>query len=396
MHRFVQSAAQRFSIAGYFLLGTVVMIFPPLMNAAMADFGLTVAALGLFFPAKALGGMFGGFFLGLWSDLVGRRRIVFGAAAAHGIALAVAALARSWTLFLLAFALAGVAQSAVATVVNALAADVNKGAEGKGLNILHGVYGLGGAAGPLAIAWMLESGAHWRTVLGVAALSWLVYGLYSLRLPYPPLNAGVKTGLGVSLALFRREAFLLLFVIAFAYNGVALSLLGWVSLFLQQSGLGALVSIGMISIFYLGMTAGRFACAALAERYGYAVTILACAVGTVGAYPLVVLGQSALALAIGILLAGLFISGLYPTALAYGSRAFPALAGTLTGGLSIAMTLGAMLPPWWTGLAASAWGFQTAVGINALLVVPLLWIGLRLVRMERAAPTAPAAPASQA
>ncbi len=383
----MHTALGRLSIVGYFLLGTVVMIFPPLMASAMAEFELSLASLGLFFPAKALGGMFGGFFIGLWSDLVGRRWIVFASTLALGIGLFAASTTTSWTLFLVAFMLAGVAQSAVATVVNALAADVNTSTQGKGLNILHGVYGLGAAVGPLAIAWMLGAGTHWRTILLVSAVSWLLFGIVAAFFPHPKIEAPKGKG-RFDVTMFKHEVFLLLFIIAFVYNGVSLSLLGWVSVYLQQSGIAPFIATSMISLFYLGMTVGRFACAAISERSGYAATIMLCALGTVVTYPLVVIGQSALWLGIGVLLSGLFVSGLYPTALAYGSRTFPALAGTVTGGLSVAMTLGAMLPPWWTGLAAEAWSFQTAVGINFILVVPLIWVAFRLRRDEQAGQSA--------
>lgn len=386
----MHSALGRLSIVGYFLLGTVVMIFPPLMASAMEEFKLGLASLGLFFPAKALGGMFGGFFIGLWSDLVGRRWIVFASALALGLGLFAASLTTSWVLFLVAFMLAGVAQSAVATVVNALASDVSESTRGKGLNILHGVYGLGAAVGPLAIAWMLAIDINWRTILMVSALSWLIFGAVSVFFAHPKIEASSKNGRKFNLALFKHEVFFLLFIIAFVYNGVALSLLGWVSVYLQQAGITQFIATSMISLFYLGMTVGRFACAAISERRGYASTIMICAVGTVVTYPLVVVGQSALWLGIGVLMSGLFVSGLYPTALAYGSRAFPALAGTITGGLSVAMTLGAMLPPWWTGIVAEAWNFQTAVGINFVLVLPLIWVAFRLKRDEQATKEEPA------
>lgn len=373
----------RLCILGYFLLGTVVMLFPPLMTSAIDAFQLSLASVGLFFPVKAVGGMFGGFVVGFWSDLVGRRWIVFGSALTVGIGLLAASLAKSWPLFLLAFLVAGVAQSAVATVVNALAADVNKATRGKGLNVLHGVYGLGAAAGPLAIASMLGGGVDWRTILTVAALLWVGFAALTTLFRYPEASAPAQSGRKLSFALFTHEIFLVLLVIAFVYNGVSMSLLGWVSVYLQQAGVAPFIATSMITLFYLGLTAGRFACAPLSERYGYATTILICSVGTVVAYPLVVIGQSAAWLGTGVLLSGFFVSGLYPTALAYGSRAFPALAGTITGSLSVGMTLGTMIPPWWTGLIAEASNFQVAVGVNFILVLLLLWASYRLRKDER-------------
>ena len=124
--------------------------------------------------------------------------------------------------------------------------------------------------------------------------------------------------------MLRNAGFLALFLIAFIYNGVAFSLLGWVALFMQESaGFSTFSSISMISVFYVALTAGRFLCAAYAERLGYAATLLILAVGLALTYPLVIFSTTAAPLVIGIFLTGLTLSGLFPTALAYGTRLYP-------------------------------------------------------------------------
>jgi fucose permease len=184
--------------------------------------------------------------------------------------------------------------------------------------------------------------------------------------------------------MFRQGAFFAMALIAFIYNGVAYGILGWVAIFMQQSaGFSLFSSVAMISVFYVALTAGRFLCAAYTERIGYAETLLILAIGITLAYPLVVLGIRSLLSVAGIFLTGLGLSGLFPTALAYGSRLYPEQTGTLTGTLSIAMTFGAMIPPLWTGIIADQWSFQVALGINYLLVLPLIFIALYLRRIER-------------
>ena len=42
-----------------------------------------------------------------------------------------------------------------------------------------------------------------------------------------------------------------------------------------------------------------------------------------------------------------------------------------------------MLPPLWTGVIASYWGFQLALGLNYLLVLPLIFLALYLGRVEK-------------
>lgn len=379
-------------LIGYLFIGTAVILMPSVMPSITQEFaatGITLALISLIFPAREVGSFLGNFLSGIGSDLVGRGPLVWIAALLLAMALTLAAFASWWPLFVGAFVLVSAAQASLSTGINAMIADANQAARGRALNTLHGVYGIGAALSPLVIGYLLEQGLPWRWALIGIATIWLLYGLvvwFSYR------SATAETGNAqkrkLDLSMLRRGPFLALFLIAFAYNGVAWSLLGWVALFMQQAaGLSTLLSVSLISVFYVALTIGRFLCAAYAEKLGYATIFLILAWGITLTYPLVVFG-SPLVVAIGVFLTGLSLSGLFPTALAYGSRLYPEQTGTVTGTLSIAMTLGSMAPPLWTGIIAERWSFQTALGVNYLMVLPLVFIALYLGRSEVRQPPA--------
>ena len=102
-------------------------------------------------------------------------------------------------------------------------------------------------------------------------------------------NLAQAAGAGLDWGMLRNAGFLSLFLIAFIYNGVAFSLLGWVALFMQDvAGLSTFQSISTVSVFYVALTLGRFICAAYAERLGYAATLLVLTAILILTYPLVV------------------------------------------------------------------------------------------------------------
>ena len=177
--------------------------------------------------------------------------------------------------------------------------------------------------------------------------------------------------------MLRRGPFLALFTIAFVYNGIAASLLTFVALYTQKTGgFSAFGSVSLVSLFYVALTLGRFACAALADRLGYARTFVLLAIGVVLTYPLVVLGGHPLLVSAGVFGTGLSLSGLFPTVLADGARRYPGQTGAVTGTLTVALTLGSILPPLWTGVLADATSLQIALGANyvmAALLVALAW-----------------------
>ena len=374
-------------LTGYLFIGTASVLIPSIMPSITTEYqatGLSLAAIGLIFPARAAGSIVGNLLAGLGSDRLGHDRMVWLAALLLAGSLALAGIAHPWLLFPTAFVVISGTQGALGTGINALTADANPDARASALNTLHGVYGIGAAVSPLIFGYLLEVGVAWRWMLGGTALLWLVYGIVSFALQNTPSTPGERRPSQLlDLSMLRAAPFLAIFAIAFIYNGVAYSLLGWVALFMQESaGFSAFFSISLISIFYVALTAGRFVCAAISERVGYGTTLLGLAVGITATYPLVVLSSNGLWVAVGVFLTGLSLSGLFPMALAYGSRLYPERTGAVSGTLNVSMTLGAMIPPVWTGVIAEWWSFQVALGVNYVMVLGLLAVAIYLYRID--------------
>jgi FHS family glucose/mannose:H+ symporter-like MFS transporter len=374
------------SLAGYLFIGTAAILIPSIMPVITNEFssaGLTLAAIGLIFPARSIGAIFGNLLSGLGSDILGRWRLVWLSALLLSASLAVAAITQLWIIFVIGFVFNSAAQSSLSTGINALVADANRSARARALNQLHAVYGFGAAVSPLVIGFLIDQGLEWRWALGGTAIIWLFYGIAAFFLSGDePIHERRGKAEKLDLGMLREGPFLSLFLIAFAYNGLATALLGWIAIYMQESaGFSTFWAVSMISVFYIALTIGRIFCAAYAERIGYAMTLLILLIGVTVTYPLVLVANPYVAVA-GVFLVGLSFSGLFPMALAYGTRLYTEQTGTVTGTLNVAMTLGAMLPPFWTSLMAEKWGLHTALAFNCFMLVPLIFLGLYLLRIE--------------
>lgn len=384
------------SLIGYLFIGTAAVLIPSVMPVIIDEYtalGLSLVAIGFIFPARSVGAILGNIISGVGSDLVGRWRLVWMSALILSISLALSAFTQLWFLFVVGFVLNSAAQSSLSTGINALVADANRGERARALNKLHAVYGFGAAISPLFIGYLIDSGIGWRWALGGTAIIWFAYGIAAYFLSSEE-SRGESQGKAekLDLRMLREGPFLALFLISFAYNGIATSLLGWVAVYMEESAhFTTFAAVSMISVFYVALTIGRVLCAAYAERLGYATTLLILLTGVTITYPLVVLGFHPYVAVAGVFLSGLSFSGLFPMALAYGARLYPEQTGTVTGTLNVAMTIGAMLPPLWTGIIAENWNLQIALAFNCFMVVPLIFLGLYLGRIEaRQSKTEPA------
>ena len=375
------------SLIGYLFIGTAAILIPSVMPVITSEYsaaGLSLAVIGLIFPARSIGAIFGNILSGVGSDLLGRWRLVWLSALLLAASLALAALTKLWIIFVIGFVLNSAAQSALSTSLNALVADANRNARARALNKLHAVYGFGAAVSPLVIGYLLDTGVAWRWALGGTAIIWFIYGIVTFLMSGDEPR-GERRGKAekLDLGMLRQGPFLALFLIAFAYNGLATSLLAWIAIYMQESaGFALQWAVSMISVFYVALTIGRVLCAAFAERVGYAMTLLIMLIGVTLTYPLVIIGIHPLVAVAGVFLSGLSFSGLFPMALAYGTRMYSEQTGTVTGTLNVAMTLGAMLPPYWTSVIAERWSMHTALTFNCFMLVPLIFLGIYLVRTE--------------
>ncbi|NLO35268.1 MAG: MFS transporter [Clostridiaceae bacterium] len=372
-------------LTGYFFLGFVPITLAPALPALIQTFQLTLASAGAVFAARSAGAFLGTLLGGTLSDRIGRKPVMVTGCLLQGLFLGLVGFSASWLLIIICFGLAGLASGLVNPAINALIAQVHAQKRGVALNSLHGVYSVGAMLGPVAAGLVLASPDGWRLVFGAGSLIWSLYGLGLIFLRLPPVQgqkSGARPAIRIS-TIFLNPFFLLLFAVSFLYNGTATSLVNWINTYLKQADFPLLLGAGMVSLFYLGLAAGRFSGGILAEKIGYSRLILLCALGSLAFYPLAIYANPPLLIGAGVLLAGVFLAGLHPTSLAYANRLYPELGGTVSSMLSLAMTFSATAVPWLTGFVADRAGFRLGFAINIALLLILPLVALLLLRLEK-------------
>jgi len=230
----------------------------------------TVSSLSLSIPSAGIG--IGIVLASSVSEVTGRKTIMFWSLAVSSVLTLVAAVAPTWTLFLSARALTGLALSGLPAVAMAyVSEEFHPKASGLAMGLYIGGTGLGGMTGRL-VAGFLTDAFSWRAAVGViGAIGLLSCVLFWLFLPAsrhfvahePAVSKLVETGA----RHLKDPGLLRLYCVGFLIMGANVSLFNYIGFRLveppyrlSQSAVGLVFLVyllGVASSPWSGAMAGR-------------------------------------------------------------------------------------------------------------------------------------------
>ncbi len=169
-------------------------------------------------------------------------------------------------------------------------------------------------------------------------------------------------------------------LILFLYVGAEAGIGAWLFSYLRAtSALSASVASWAVSLFWLGLIAGRMLGGALANRSSpKPMSILAATLCVTALSGLILSAGSPGFGAAMIVLAGVGFGPVFPNMIAIGAASFPADVGRMTSTVSAGGALGAAFVPWMMGFALATSGARLSMelALGATLVMLLLLVNL--------------------
>lgn len=291
-----------------------------------------------------------------------------------------------WSLMVAWGTLSGLGAGAIDAGLNAWVAERHSA---RIVNWLHGFYGVGASGGPLVMTLVLALGWSWRSGYAVVGASQLALAVCfaatrrSWRDGEPGHAAPAATGHGGASRRWatlgetmRRPALWLGVALFLVYTGLEASAGVWAYTMLTQAREVPATEAGVwVSLFWLGLTAGRFAFGWLVA-HAPLLLLLRASLGAIvlGTLPLAIdLGP--LATLGGLVVSGLAMAPLFPSFIATTPARLGAGHTANAVGLQVsAATLGAALGPTLVGFVVGRLG-AGAVG-TALLAGALVLFAL--------------------
>jgi fucose permease len=371
--------------AGFVLVGLQAGVSGVLLPAQIDDYGVDKAVIGLTFFTFAAGFLLAGIAAGPLQHRLGMRAtLVLGGSATVLSWLVLAA--RPWfILFVLVQVMAGFGTGVLESVLNVYLADLPNSTAL--LNRLHAFFGVGALLGPLLAAWMLEF-TTWPTVwlvLAVVAVP-LVAG-YLLVYPRqePPAEEDHRSGL-LGRAV-RVPAVLFAGAFLTVYVGLEIGVGNWAySLLTEEHGQGPLLAGWSVSLYWLGLTLGRFIISPVAGRFGLsaAATSFVCLFGVTGAALVGWVAPAGAVVTVALVVMGCFLGPLFPTAIAVMPDIVePRLVPTAIGVVNGISVVGGALFPWFAGALAQGVGVWTLLPFATVLAVAQLALWREVVARMR-------------
>lgn len=300
-------------------------------------------------------------------------------------------------------AVMGIGQGGVEIAVNWSTLRLDPDRTGRPMNLMHGAFAVGAILGPLALGAVLQAGFDWVAIYRGMAVAFGLLAVWIALAPMPldPLPEAAPDA-PPPVRLSRHPAYWLSFLALFFYVGVEIGLSNWIAqYFVTYFAYPATASALLVSLFWLGLLAGRFGVPVFFKgdrQEGVLVGFSLLATLTIVALSLLsFLPQGPLTEAAGLIvvaLAGFGCSIYYPAVITLLGEVFPQAQSQAIGFAATGGGVGAFAFPFLMSALAQGWGLRAGFATYAVFAVAMTaaaW-GLTLFTARpdrRAAPAAP-------
>jgi len=382
----------------FVIFGTSMTIVGATLPKILASFHWDYLAAGIVIGAGAVAYFVATFVAGRLAQRWGVKPVILLALALIVVGLALFAATPDLVANALLSALIGLGQGGVEVGVNSAILRIDTRNTGRPMNLLHGAFAVGAIAGPLAVSLAMRNGVDWTAVYrGMAVVSALLAVLMAFA-ALPPAHKPVAAARATSERVMANPASWLSFFALFLYLGVELGISNWVAeyfvaVFGDTPDAGAL----LVSLFWLGVLAGRFGMPLLFKGPQPDAALTGLAALTTAAIALLILLSyapgAAFAAATGkglLFVAGLGCSIYYPTIMTLLGKRFPLAQSQAVGFAATGGGVGAFVFPFLMSGIAQAWGlragFATYGLFAAAMTVAAVWLTVVVNRAGKARP----------
>jgi MFS family permease len=251
-----------------------------LLSKYIDFYGLESTAQGLTSSMQSAGNLMALFLIGLLVGKLLKTSIVMISAVSIPIIFLLLGSKPAFPVLLIAFMLFGIAFGFQDSLASALMVDLNPEKSGMYMNLLHGVFGLGGLIGPVLFVSLMKKGLEWNGVLLLVAcfccVSCAIYILLCIKVrKYLPVgmisNKKIEINDIKKFVSERRKMILLICAVSFGAHQIGIS--SWINRYVADY-IGDVDNGALsLSMFWVGTAVSRLLCSAIRIRNSTKVSL---------------------------------------------------------------------------------------------------------------------------
>lgn len=333
-----------FQYLSFVCLGLVSSITGALLPMVFKQISMSYSQVGLILSGQYIGSLSAILASGILMEKIGKKKFILFGNIMLIIGLMIGYLSKVWYMLLMSTVFIGICYGIYSVGINALCTESNSTNKGGAMNLLHFFFGVGAVLGPITVTSASNILGDWRIIFILIiflplALSIL---LLNLKIDRQKGKTDIKEG----------NIFTGTFIIGLALFvgvGIEVSFYGWLPQYWNSLN-QHFFPVSLISIvFSISFTFGRLLSSKLADKIGLLRYILAISFTAMIVSMFWCFFPYILWTFVTIILLGLLLAGIYPTAMALitesansnNSRTLSILAflGSL-GGLSVPLLIG--------------------------------------------------------
>lgn len=359
---------------GFIGLGLSMAVLGATLDQLAYMSGTKLAGISYLFMAKGLGYLVGTVRAGGLYDKYRGHLIMGGALGLMALGLAIVPMMSVLLMLAALMFIVGFGEGLVDVGGNALIVWAHPKRVDPWMNALHFFYGIGAVMSPLIIVLIAKYSDSVALIYWVIAVVLLIPAVWINRLPSPKGRVSTEEN---HRPAERPVLLFLLAALFFLCVGAEFSLMGWIKVYAEHTGLASVESApyflaGFLGAFTVGRLLGIPLSAWISPSKLLAIDIagaLIC-VSLVIAFP-----QSVAILWIGTIGMGASIASMFATAFNYAERRM-AITGRVTSWFLIGASLGSMTVPWLIGQLFERMGPEITMKIVAidLVIAALLFM----------------------
>jgi len=357
----------------FVFFGAVVILVGAAVPEILRTYSWRYVEMGAILAGGSIGYFVSTFVCGILLRRWGPKRVIV-----YGLVLQAAGLAAfgqmpSLAINAIALLLIGLGQGGSEVVTNFSVVRIEHSGRSNLMNFIHAAFTTGAIVGPLGIGQLIERGYPWQVAFLALAFLSLLMALAFTLLSFETVSADpAKQGNSPLSYLMSQPLMLLLTTLILLYVGVEIGTSNWIAeYFVQSLGVSAASGAYTVSLFWMGLLAGRLSVAIFYRRDDQAVLLVTACILSALSLSLGLWGESFTWKAACFFSTGMGFSIVYPVVVVLAGRFFPTQQEMAIAIISTGGGVGSFAFPFAMSSLADSWGIERAFWFYAFIALAM-------------------------